>query len=367
MKIAFVTTMDHSPWGGSEELWSHAALRLLKDKVTIAARIRTWPNAVPEVQKLAQAGCRIERQRPVNRLERVLRKVNPQRPFRWLNDFKPDLAVISQTHQLAGLEWMQACAERNIPYVLIVQAAGELMWPPDDFLHQLRAGFEGAKACFFVSQGNLEFVRWQLATDLAEGRVVRNPFNVSYTIQTNWPSTEPVFKLACVGRLEPFAKGQDLLFQVLTSDKWRSRALTVSLYGSGGNRETLERLKQMWGLDNVYFRGFVHDVEAVWAEHHALVLPSRVEGLPLAMVEAMLCARPCIVTDVGGNAEMVEDNVSGFVASAPTTALLDAVMERAWEHRERWAEMGQAAARRARALVPADPAQVFADELKSLI
>ena len=58
----------------------------------------------------------------------------------------------------------------------------------------------------------------------------------------------------------------------------------------------------------------------IWAEHHALVLPSRFEGMPLVVVEAMLCGRPCIVTDVGGNAELIRDGINGFLAKAPTGA-----------------------------------------------
>jgi glycosyltransferase involved in cell wall biosynthesis len=367
MKIAFITTMEHAPWGGSEELWSEAALRLLQDKVTVAARVRAWPQAVGEVERLERAGCQLERQPPVGRRERVLRKVNPRRPFQWLDDFRPDLVVISLTHQIVGVEWMKGCLDRNLPYALVVQAAGECWWPDDDFLRPLRDGFEGAKACFFVSQHNLDFVRQQLGTPLDRGRVVRNPFKVPYLPQLSWPPTEPNFKLACVGRLEPFGKGQDVLFQVLSSEKWRSRSLKVSLFGNGGNRDTLEKLKAFRHLDNVCFRGFVPDIEAIWAEHHALVLPSRVEGLPIAMVEAMLCARPCIVTAVGGSNEIVEDDLSGFIALAPTPQLLDYAMERAWERRSSWREMGETAAERARQLVPSDPAQVFADQLKCLV
>ena len=70
------------------------------------------------------------------------------------------------------------------------------------------------------------------------------------------------------------------------------------------------------GLEKVTYGGFTEDVESIWASHHALVLPSRSEGLPLVVVEAMLCGRPAIVTDVAGNAELIQDGVSGFVAAA---------------------------------------------------
>jgi glycosyltransferase involved in cell wall biosynthesis len=120
-------------------------------------------------------------------------------------------------------------------------------------------------------------------------------------------------------------------------------------------------------LKNVELTGFLDDIEGLWSRHHALVLPSRHEGMPLAIVEAMLCGRPCIVTDVAGHRELVQDGVNGFLAKAPTVELLDEAMNRAWECRGRLREMGQRAAADVRAWVSADPAEDFARELMSLV
>lgn len=175
------------------------------------------------------------------------------------------------------------------------------------------------------------------------------------------------FKLACVGRLEPRAKGQDVLFEVLSQEKWRQRPLFVTLFGNGANKENLQKLHKLYCLDNVTFGGFVSNIEDVWAAHHALVLPSRYEGLPLAIVEAMLCGRMCITTDVSGNAELIEDNKEGFIAAAPSPKYLDEAMERAWQQRERWYDIGQAARHKVRQCVSADPVGDFVNELRSVI
>jgi hypothetical protein len=54
------------------------------------------------------------------------------------------------------------------------------------------------------------------------------------------------------------------------------------------------------------------------------------------------------------------------MAEAPTEHHLAAAMERAWASRERWAAMGQAAAREIREQVPADPAAEFAGKLLAI-
>ena len=120
-------------------------------------------------------------------------------------------------------------------------------------------------------------------------------------------------------------------------------------------------------MKGVEFPGHREDIEEVWSKHHAMVLPSRQEGMPLTLVEAMLCGRACIVTDVGGSRELVRDDVNGFLAKAPTVELLDEAMNRAWESRGRLREMGGRAAEDVRKWVSADPAEDFVRELEALV
>ncbi len=68
------------------------------------------------------------------------------------------------------------------------------------------------------------------------------------------------------------------------------------------------------------------------------------------MVEAMLCARPVVATDVAGHAEIVEDGVTGFLADAPTAASMAMALERFWARRGEAEEIGKAGARRIRSL-----------------
>ena len=99
--------------------------------------------------------------------------------------------------------------------------------------------------------------------------------------------------------------------------------------------EHVKQLAQMLQLSSVHFCGHVTDVTEIWRTHHALVLASRGEGLPLAAMEAMLCGRPCILTDAGGNSEILVDGESGFLASGATVRALDEAMERAWSQRRK--------------------------------
>jgi glycosyltransferase involved in cell wall biosynthesis len=182
-----------------------------------------------------------------------------------------------------------------------------------------------------------------------------------------WPVETGIWRLACVARLDPSAKGQDLLLQVLGHSRWRERPVEVNLFGTGPWEVGLNKLADFLRLKSVRFHGHVDDVSSIWAGNHILVLPSRFEGLPLALVEAMWCGRPAIVTNVAGNAELCADGETGFVAAAPAVELLGQTLEVAWEHRHKWSQMGVAARARVEKLIPKDPVGLFTNQLLSSV
>jgi glycosyltransferase involved in cell wall biosynthesis len=262
---------------------------------------------------------------------------------------------------------MEAAASAGIKYAPIAQSAIVYWWPDDDTAERLKKAYENASASYFVSQSNLELSRWQFRSPLCGAKVVRNPFSVRYDAQLPWPSlSEGPIQLACVGRLDVISKGQDVLLHVLGLSHWRQRNVRLTLIGTGPHEKSLRGMVEQLKLTNVGFAGQQENIEAVWARHHALVLPSRFEGMPLVVVEAMLCARPCIVTDVGGNRELIRDGINGFMVKAPTVELLDETLNRAWDRREQWKEIGLVAANDARQFVSPDPGKDFARELSAL-
>jgi glycosyltransferase involved in cell wall biosynthesis len=279
---------------------------------------------------------------------------------------RPDLVVVSQGDNYDGLHFGYLCRKLRIPYALISQKAADHFWPPDESRGYRRDVFVRAARCFFVSEHNRRLTEDQIGADLPNAEVVRNPHLARADAPLPWPGREDEsLRLACVARLYLLDKGQDMLLRVLARAKWNGRALHVSFFGRGVNAGSLADLAARLGVRNASFEGQTDDVPGIWREHHALILPSRAEGLPLALVEAMMCGRPAIVTKVGGNAEVVQDGVTGFLA-APDEDAIDAALEGAWARRDELREMGERAALRIRALVPDDPAGEFAGALLEL-
>ena len=370
MRFAFVTTMGLYPWGGSEELWHRAAVRLKQEGHEVLASVVFWPKLSEKVAGMKDKGIELQARHdyPRTMSRRIWNKVSRHR-FRCYSEvkrFKPDLVVISQGHNAGGFDWAKMCQDAKIPYVMIVQCNCDTWWFGDHLLDSALASYTQAKRVFCVSQGNLDLLRMQLGGDsLLHAEVVWNPWNVSCETPPAWPDHANGWRLACVARIEPAAKGHDMLFRTLALPEWRARVVELNLYGAGRDDLTVRRYAEMLQLKNVSFRGHVKDVRSIWEENHLLVMPSRFEGLPLALVEAMWCARPALVTDVGGNAEVCVDGVTGFVATAATLASVSDTLERAWDRRNDWESMGKAARSRVEELVPNDPIGVFCERLKT--
>ena len=353
-------------WGGSEELWRATAIELasLGHQVTVfRANLDADRPHFDELRKLGIDTVEAESfpPLPTAAVQRAGRYVPPllsraakRQLARTLDRFNPDFSLLSLGLNTHGNFLFPLLRDSGRPYGLICNQAGEMYWPSDSELEPLRAGYSGARFVGFVSHHNWRLTEAQLAMTIPQARLIRNPFLVPWAERTDWPD-ERTARIACVARLSTPEKGQDLLLRVLALPKWKGRPIRLSLFGRGDSRLGLEALAGWLGLDNVDFPGFASNVSAIWSDHHALVLPSRIEGLPLALVEAMLSSRVPIVTDVGGNAEIVSDGEQGFVASAPTETALDDALERAWTRRDEWRAIGRKASTRMRSLVSERP------------
>jgi glycosyltransferase involved in cell wall biosynthesis len=97
----------------------------------------------------------------------------------------------------------------------------------------------------------------------------------------------------------------------------------------------LENLVQTLGIqDRTHFLGGVQDIPALLSELDIFVLPSRMEGCPVALLEAMSSGRACVATDIPGARDLLEHGRSGLLvppenvdATAEALALLASSVE----------------------------------------
>jgi len=356
MRIGIITTMSGFPWGGSEFLWVETAKQALVEGNEVCISLFDWAVGQPQVVHLEKLGAKIF---PQPRFEQ------PPKPSQYFRDFLAidfDRLVISQgsTFDVLGSpELLKLFDNINIPYSVICQLNSDDIFLDDAQRLPAYQFLSKAKSAAFVSLANLLTAQRQLAKNLPNAIVVQNPVNLSDSGYIEFPRTLPL-RFASVARLDARFKGQDILLEALGTEIWKNRKWSCHLYGTGPDKKYLEDLAFHYGLaGRIHFMGHVNDIREIWAENHVLVLPSRAEGTPLALVEAMLCGRPAIVTDVGGNTTWIEEGKTGFIAESPKAKYFGRALEKAWQARLDWDRMGHTAHHVAKNKVDASPGKTL--------
>jgi glycosyltransferase involved in cell wall biosynthesis len=380
MNFAFISAMCGHPWGGSEELWSQCALLLRRHGHQVLAVVKKWDTPVPQHRTLLDSGVELVEfdDRFVGRIDHAIRfcrnlgrvGVSPAAVMQRILKFRADLVCISHGSATCGVQWMLESRESRLPYVSLAQANHEQLWPSDRNYDRIVSAYLGARRAYFVSKANLKLFEKQIATRLDNAELVWNPCTVGLDGYQPWPRVDDrteSLSIACVGRLEPAAKGQDLLFEVLSQPKWKERHAKFRLFGKGNSELGTKRMAKYFGIDDqVVFEGHVTDVKEVWSNNHCLVLPSRYEGMALSLIECLLSGRPAVATSVAGNPEVISDNVTGFLSKQVDAEGLDEAMDRAWNRRGDWECMGKEAHVRMKNMLVEDPVHAFARKLEDL-
>lgn len=349
MTIA-VISMIRDNWGGSEELWYQMArLALQRGHKVVHISFETpvkhrklveleslglihydRPGWVPEGSTAITTGYLVWnylRKKIADPLQKVLAH-------------RPDVILYNGTcysiaHEMSLLRVLSSPRGSSFSFFILGHLNHDwIRTVSDSEASRVREAYRRCKKVFFVSQRNLETAERQLCCSIPQGVVIRNPVNMSYTSPIPFPESS-VVQIAVVGNLVTKHKGQDLLIQALSG--WKEQGWVLNVYGSGQDEWYLKALVSFYNLeDRILFHGTIENVRSIWEKNHILVLPSHMEGMPLVVVEAMLCGRICLATDVGGNSEWVRHGENGFLAAAPTVPLLVRALQDVWDRKSQW-------------------------------
>ncbi len=371
-RIVFFTT--NSIWGGSEILWTQAAAKLKQLNFHVSAvanydfqqvrkflideifffdlsnRFKNLPLWKSAFNKIG-----LSHFKPIDLLEK------------FLSDTKPDLAIISQGNNMEGAPFMEICNKKKIPFVTITHLVVEGNWPGmnDESICSLQSLFDRSLINFFVSKFVLQMHEKFIGYKAQNSRVIYNPFIKNTVANINYPPVENgQYKVALLGRLEVFHKGYDLLIEVVRQEKWQSRNIQFTIFGNGPHLKLIRRLVEINRIKNIEIKSHSENISDVWSENHLLIMPSRLEGQSLTLIEAMNFKRVVVATRVGGVEELLEDEISGFIAEFPAVSAIDDALERAWNRRTEWEQLGINAYNSIKAKHPADAVGYFINELK---
>jgi glycosyltransferase involved in cell wall biosynthesis len=360
MTIAIISMIRDS-WGGSEELWADMSEAALGKKYKVLHLAYETDSIHPRMQDLINKGLQAYtrpsyKEKLIGPLgmfaEKILFFFKKRANLSLIKLFKkrPDIILYNATCYSIAREKRLLRLLKNFTGKFFIlghfndERPGEL----NSYLRQKTIqAFQKSNNVFFVSYRNLQIAKRQLVIKIDHAVIVRNPVNISSNEIIPYPKKSTI-QFAMVGNLIIAHKGQDIAFETLSTDIWKNRDWHLNIYGSGKDEFILKELATFFKLnERITFHGRVNDIRSVWAKNHILLMPSYMEGMPLAIVEAMLCGRPCVATDVGGTAEWIVEGQSGFIADAATVFSFSKALEKSWNHKENWESMGGNAHERA--------------------
>lgn len=125
------------------------------------------------------------------------------------------------------------------------------------------------------------------------------------------------FMLLSVGELVP-NKNHEVVIRAMSILKKQNKLGSIEyvICGRGKYEKDLKKLAQELNvIDRVHFLGYRSDIYEICNSADLFVFMSHREGLPVALMEAMACGLPIICSNIRGNTDLIEDNVTGLISN----------------------------------------------------
>ncbi len=191
---------------------------------------------------------------------------------------------------------------RNLERRLARQTARIICVSDGECEEALAAGLPAEK--LVVIPNGLDISRWPLP-DAAARQQARRAFGIA--------DAEVV--IGTMSRLVP-QKGIDLLLEAADDFLADFPQVRLIIWGEGTQRKRLRRLALRLGLPRVTFAGLSADPRQAYAAMDIFCAPSRWEGGPYAILEAMACGLPVVASAIPGHEDYLEDGVTGLLAAS---------------------------------------------------
>lgn len=141
--------------------------------------------------------------------------------------------------------------------------------------------------------------------------IIPNGVDIDKFVPGAIPKKNEQIKIIMVGRLWP-QKDPKTLFHAIKTLLDEKIDVSLTYVGDGELMHELKDLAENYS-NNISFLGWQNNISELLPQHDLFVLPSLWEGMPLAILEAMSCGLPCLVTNIPGNNDLVKDGYNGFL------------------------------------------------------
>jgi glycosyltransferase involved in cell wall biosynthesis len=147
-------------------------------------------------------------------------------------------------------------------------------------------------------------------------KVIPNPvLSSKFQAQPDKPDAQGRFRIVTAGRLDYPKQQAELIYAFLELNthfpEW-----DLHILGEGSDKKKLYQIIESHALGNrIFLSGKINEVDAFFASSHLFCLPSKWEGFPNALAEAMACGLPCVgFVSCAGVRDLVNSGKTGLLA-----------------------------------------------------
>lgn len=376
--ILFISLMNGAPWGGSEEAWYRSALYAVSLQHTVACGLYDWEENKGKVSKLEAAGIKVflfpnKGRKKKNLLQNLrykwLTKLELSRYIHQLPVSEYDVIVVNQGGytEVCTSPWKKFYKKLN-NYALVFHNYHEQTSLSEKKSNILRNWIGHASVNLFAAGRIKTVLETYLKININNGAVLRNPITFHAPAGlTDYPSKQNGnYIFSMLAALDAERKAQDNLINVLSTNKWMSREWELYLYGNGKDQHLLEQLVLEKNIGHkIHLKGHTSDPEQVLKQSHLVLQITHMDAMPISVIEAMAISRPLVVSRIGDMPEWVYEEKNGWIAENASEKNIDLALEKAWQQRDRWSEMGVHSFEIFSQNYPIDPAACFLDQVLS--
>ena len=350
----FISLMNSDPWGGSEEQWFALAKYCCTINKKVTCLMYDWQDKRNKLQPLADLGTTIiyipnKGRRKENLLQRIrfewITRLEQKQFIKKFDFNKYDYVVVNQGGfmEVTNHPWKNLYSKFKKYSLTFHNYDKNFVFKPSkaklliEWMHNAHLNIGDA----FRIGGILEN---QLQTKLGNWTSIVNPITIerSETYTTYPDLVDGKYKIIMLAQLDITRKAQDNLLMALANDVWKNRNIIVELYGGGSDVDLLQNLIQQNNLENiVVLKGNTKEVAKALESAHLVLQITNRDAMPISVVEAMSKSRAVIVSDIGDMPLWVDDGVNGWVSPDASIDSITNVLEKAWQQKDNWEQMGR--------------------------
>lgn len=376
--LLFISLMSGSPWGGSEELWYKTALHAVNKGWKVGCAVYHWKEKEGRIESLKHGGANIyffpnKGRSKRNLWQRIQNKISKQQIKKVIRDLPVDnydLVVVNMGAFENTTPAWRNFYNRLQQYIVLYHNYKRKEVLTGEKKQAVQNWMQNAQLNLFASGRIIEVLQNNSKIDVSNSDILLNPisFDTPFNLAPYPPLQSGNYRFIMLAALELWRKAQDNLVRALSSEKWKGRNWTLHLYGDGKDRQKLEELIHAIGMsDKIFLEGHTFGVKSELEKAHLLFQITHIDAMPIVVVEAMAVGRATVVSKIGDMPRWVNEGENGWISPDASVEQIDATLEKAWQQKDHWKEMGENAFDVFQKKYPAPAEEILLGKIETLV